>query len=104
MFAGWYDRNGETDALRRQHLPPLRDELPIRFTHRAYLAIQIVQPHRVDVIILFAQSRVPVHLVSEGIPGEANDWISSVTDTQQICPFLPEPVNCLIPTRAFSDV
>src|SRR5262245_39249270 len=65
LQAGQRDGNGETDALRGEHLAPVLDQLLVGLPDGADVALQVVETERVDVAPVLAQRVVPVDLVGE---------------------------------------
>ena len=71
--AGQHDRHLQADALGRQHLAPVGDELLVGLAHGPDVAVEVVQAERIHPAVVLAQRGVPVHLVGQRIPGEADD-------------------------------
>src|SRR5205823_2296145 len=63
MFAELLDGNDQAYARSREHVPPVGDQLLVGLADVAHLAVEIEQPERIDVAVLLAQRRVPIHLV-----------------------------------------
>jgi hypothetical protein len=59
-----HDRHLQALALCRQDIPPIADEFLVGLAYRTDLAVEIVQPDRVDNVVVFPQSDAPIHLVS----------------------------------------
>src|SRR2546423_1465506 len=65
-------RDREADAPRGQQVSPVDDHLPVGLADRADLAVQVEEAHGIDRPAVLAQGHVPVHLVRDGVPGEAD--------------------------------
>src|SRR5688572_12442773 len=71
-LADLLDRHDQADARRRQHVAPIGDQLLIGLADVADLAVHVEQAERIDVAVLLAERGVPVDLVNQRIPGEAD--------------------------------
>ena len=76
-----------------KHLAPVADQLLVGLADVADVAVEIVQAERVDVAVLLAQRGVPVDLVGQRIPGEADGRDADVAQAQDVGPFLPQPLH-----------
>src|SRR4051794_32336227 len=103
VFARQHDRHEQADTLGRQDFAPLREKLLEGFPHGANVAVEIIQPARVYATSLLAEGHVPVDLVRERVPSEANDGYTVVANPQDIGPLLPEPVHCLTTIMALVE-
>src|SRR5579871_5817094 len=83
--AGHADKAGGA-AFRRQDLAPLLDQLFINPPDRIDFTLQAVKAQPVDVPIIFAQRRVPIYLVYEAEPGEADDGHSILLEPVEVGP------------------
>src|SRR3569623_3207112 len=66
------DRHHQADARRRKHVAPVSDQLLVRLADVADLAVEVEQPERVHIAVLLAKRRVPIELVGQRVPGEAD--------------------------------
>src|SRR5690242_10313003 len=91
MFGELLDRHHEADAGSRKHVAPVGDQLLVGAADVADLAVEVEQPERIDVAVLLAKRRVPVDLVGEAVPGEADGRDTDVAKAEDVGPFLPQP-------------
>src|SRR6185369_13871571 len=84
----------ETDAetFRRQNLAPLFDEPLVSLTYRSNLPIQIIETDRIDTSRVLSQRRVPVHLIRQAVPGEAEYRHAVQLQPVHVDPFLAQPL------------
>src|SRR3954468_24303334 len=87
MLADLLDRDDQADALRRKHAAPVRDQLLVGLADVADLAVEVEQSERIAVAVLLAKRGVPIHLVDQRIPGEADRWDPDVAKAQDVGPF-----------------
>src|SRR3954452_2611987 len=67
------------------------DEVPIGLADRTRVAGQIKKNDRVDVAEGFPERDVPVDLIGERVPGEADDWHAALADKLHVMPLSPQP-------------
>src|SRR5688572_8919110 len=72
MLAKLFDRHHQAHARSRQHVTPVGDQLLVGPADVADLAVSVEQAERVDVAVLLAKRSVPVDLVDQAVPGEAD--------------------------------
>ena len=56
------------------------------------------------VIVLLAKGDVPVHLIGQRIPSETNDWDSLVSDSKDIGPLFPQPIDALLTSGTLHQI
>src|SRR3990170_1132941 len=66
------DRHDQANGRGRQHVAPVGDQLLVGLADVADLAVRVEQAERIDIAVLLAQRGVPVELVDQRIPGEAD--------------------------------
>src|SRR5687767_7516880 len=89
VFAELLDRHHQADGRGRQDVAPVGDQLLVGLADIADLAVRVEQAERVDVAVLLAERSVPVDLVDQAVPGEADGWDADVAQAQDVRPFLP---------------
>ena len=104
MLADLLDRHDQADARGRKHVAPIGDQLLVGLADVADLAVEVEQPERIDVAVLLAQRGVPVDLVGQAIPGEADGRDADVAQAQHVGPFLPQPFDGFVAVRALPQV
>ena len=104
VLAGHHDGHLQAYTLRGQNLVPVGDALLVRCAHGPDVAIEVVKTHGIQAAVVFAQGRIPIHLVGEQIPGEVDDGDPVVAHAQHIGPFFTEPVYSLVAPKAFPQV
>ena len=104
MLADLLDRHDQADALRRKHVAPVGDQLLVGLADVADLAVEVEQAERIDVAVLLAKRGVPVDLVGQRVPGEADGRDADVAQAQDVGPFLPQPFDRFVAVRAFPQV
>src|SRR5215207_11687801 len=67
------------------------DEVLIGLADRARVAVQIEETDRVDVAEGFPERDVPVDLIGERVPREADDRHAALTDKLHVVPLAPQP-------------
>src|SRR5207253_4103271 len=72
VLAELLDRHHQAHALRRQHVAPVGDQLLVSAADIADLAVEVEQAERIYVAVLLAERGVPVDLVGQAVPGEAD--------------------------------
>src|SRR4051812_18191459 len=87
------DRHDEAQARGGGHVLPVRDQLLVGAADVPDVAVEIVEPERIDVTVLLAKRRVPIDLVGQRIPGEADGRDADVPDPEDVGPFLPQPLH-----------
>ena len=92
------DRQLQADALGRQNLAPIVDQLFVCSAHRSDIAVQVVQAERIDAPVLLPQGGVPVDLIRERVSGETDHRYARVAHAQDVRPLLPEPFDRPIAT------
>ena len=83
---------------------PSLDQLLIGLADGPDIAIQIVQAEWIHAAVLFTQSRIPIDLIRQRVPGEADDRNAAVPDPQDVGPFLPQPGGRLITVGTLCQV
>ena len=101
---GHHDGHLQANAVGGQHLVPVGDELLVGQAHGPDVAVQVVEAQRVHAVVGFAQGGVPVHLVGEGVPGEAHDGHAVVAHAQHVGPLFPEPMHGFVAVGALPKV
>src|SRR5258705_9450175 len=104
MLAQLLDRHDQAYALRRQDIAPVGDQLLVSLADVADLAVEIEQAERIDVAVLLAERGVPVDLVGQAVPGEADGRDADVPEAQDVGPFLPQPFDRLVAVRALPQI
>src|SRR3954470_24773954 len=96
VIADLLDGHDQAHALRRKHVAPVGDQLLVGLADVADLAVEVEQAERVDVAVLLAERGIPVDLIGEAVPGEADGRDSDVAQAQHVGPFLPQPFDRLV--------
>src|SRR5256885_5715407 len=104
IFSRRNNGNGEAHALRWQDFLPIEDQLLIRTADRSDLTIKVEQSNGPNMVVSLAQGGVPINLVGQRVPSEADDRHTIVADAQHIRPLFPEPVYRLLPGGTLDDV
>src|SRR3954447_6654179 len=86
MLGKLFDRHDQAHALRRKHVSPVGDQLLVGLADVADVTVEVEQPERIDVAILLAKRGVPVDLVGQRIPGEADRRDADVAQPQHVRP------------------
>ena len=87
-------------ALGRKNVAPLRDQLLVGVPDRTYLAIEIVQPERVHAAVVLAEPGVPIDLILQAVPREADDRHAVLLQAMHVGPLLLQPVDRLFAAEA----
>src|SRR4051794_35179656 len=66
------DRNDKAQAGSRKHLAPIADQALVGSADISNVPVEVIEAERVDVSVLLAKRGVPVDLVGQRIPGEAD--------------------------------
>src|SRR5215213_783350 len=104
IFARPDHRHRQAYALGREHLAPVPDELLVGRPDRAGSTAEVINPEGVDYILVVAKRRVPVDLVGQRVPGEADDGHTTVAHAHDVRPFLPQPIHRLDPIRSLAQI
>ena len=81
----------QPQTLGGQNVPPFANQLAIRLPDRTNVAVKIVQAQRIHAAVVLAQRRVPVHLVHQAVPGEAQQRDAVLLEPVRVGPLLPAP-------------
>src|SRR5918997_6464824 len=103
-LAGFLDRHDQAHRRSRQDVAPVGDQLLVGPADVADFAVDIEQAERIDIAVLLAQRGVPVDLVNQRIPGEANGGDADVAQPQHVGPFLPQPLDRFVAVRTLPQV
>ena len=99
-----HDGNDEAQAGGGQNLAPVAYQPFVGATDVPDVAIEVVKAERVHIAVLLSERRVPVDLVGQRVPGEADGRDTDVPQAKDVGPFLPQPVHQLVADRAFDEV
>src|SRR4051794_36449804 len=81
----------DAEALGGEDVAPSLDELSVGLGDGAGVAIEVVQAAGVDGVVVLAEGGVPVHLIGEAVPGEADDGDAVALEGVHVDPFFFEP-------------
>src|SRR3954454_8592813 len=82
---------GEHDAVGGQDVLPLADQLTVELPDWPDLALEVVQAQRVDVPGVLTEHAVPVDLVGQAVPGEADQRDAVLLEAHHVGPLLLQP-------------
>jgi hypothetical protein len=79
---------------------PLRDQLLVRATDRTDVPVEIDEPERIDASVVLAQPSVPIDLVLEAVPSEADQRHPVLLQPMHVRPLFVQPRHGLLATES----